>query len=173
MAAEGLSSRICVKGLPKRCDERRLREHFELRGSEVTDVRVMRTREGKSRMFGFVGFRTPEQAEEARSYFSRSFIDTSRLEIEMAKSRGDSELARPWSRHSKGSSAYARTHPEAAQAAPEGAQGALSGGGEGSGSAPSRLGKPDAPRPDPKAKDAKLEEFLGLMQPHSKRQTRL
>ncbi|EOD32976.1 hypothetical protein EMIHUDRAFT_230150 [Emiliania huxleyi CCMP1516] len=31
------SSRICVKGLPKRCDERRLREHFSSRGAEVTD----------------------------------------------------------------------------------------------------------------------------------------
>ena len=59
------SSRICVKGLPKRCDERRLREHFSSRGAEVTDVRIMKTKEGRSRLFGFVGFRTPAEAEEA------------------------------------------------------------------------------------------------------------
>lgn len=37
-------SRLCVKGLPKHLTEKRLREHFEQIGGEVTDVRICRTR---------------------------------------------------------------------------------------------------------------------------------
>ena len=63
-----MTSRICVKNIPKHCDEKKLRAHFDsdaqLAG-ELTDVRVMRTREGKPRQFGFVGFRSEEAAEPA------------------------------------------------------------------------------------------------------------
>lgn len=38
-----ITSRICVKNLPKYVDDRRLREHFEAKG-EVTDAKIMRTR---------------------------------------------------------------------------------------------------------------------------------
>ena len=108
------ATRLCVKNLPKHCDEKRLRKHFESRmdGHEVSDVRVMRTRDGKPRNFGFVGFRSAEAAERARTHFDRSYIDTSKISIEPAKRFGDDEIARPWSRHSKGSSAYLRAHPE-------------------------------------------------------------
>ena len=106
MATDGGSTRLCVKGLPKHCDEKRLRKHFESHGNEVTDVRVMRTKDGKARQFGFVGFRSAEAAERARGFFDRSYIDTSRISLESARKYGDEELQRPWSRHSKGSSAY-------------------------------------------------------------------
>ena len=38
-----VTSRICVKNLPKYADDRRLKEHFSSHG-EVTDAKVMRTR---------------------------------------------------------------------------------------------------------------------------------
>lgn len=38
-----ISSRICVKNIPKHVDETRLREHFSLKG-RVTDAKIMRTR---------------------------------------------------------------------------------------------------------------------------------
>ena len=161
------SSRICVKGLPKRCDERRLREHFSSRGAEVTDVRIMKTKEGRSRLFGFVGFRTPAEAEEARKYFARSFIDTSRISIEAAKSRGDATLARPWSRHSKGSSAWARANPT--DKAPAEGEGGASPAP--AGAASSKSARAEAPGAE--SRDAKLEEFLGLMQPNSKKRMAL
>ena len=71
------------------------------------------TREG----FGFVGFRTPQAAAAAQKHFARSFIDTSRITIEASKPLGDESLARPWSRYSQGSSAWAKKNPEAAKAA--------------------------------------------------------
>jgi RNA recognition motif-containing protein len=41
--AELLSSRVCIKNVPRHCNEARLREHFAARG-EVTDAKVLRTR---------------------------------------------------------------------------------------------------------------------------------
>ena len=38
-----MTSRICVKGLPKHCTDEQLRGHFSLR-SELTDARVVRTK---------------------------------------------------------------------------------------------------------------------------------
>ena len=127
-------SRLCVKNLPKHCDEKRLRQHFAQSGEgEVTDVRVMRTKVGKSRLFGFVGFRTPHAAAAAQKHFARSFIDTSRITIEASKPMGDDSLARPWSRYSQGSSAWAKKNPEVAKAAADDAKAkaAASGGGDG------------------------------------------
>ena len=112
------STRCIVKNIPKHCDEKRLRKHFDSHGRdlEVTDVKVMRTRDGKARQFGFVGFRTAEAAARAMEQFDRTYIDTSRISVESARAFGDSDLNRPWSKHSKGSSAYMREHPEEAPA---------------------------------------------------------
>jgi len=100
-----MSSRICVKNLPRYVTEERLREHFSEKG-EVTDAKIIRTRDGKTRQFGFVGFRTEEEAQDAAKYFHRSFFDTSRLTCELAQPIGGANLPRPWSRHSEGSSAF-------------------------------------------------------------------
>ncbi|KAL7120560.1 hypothetical protein ACP275_02G129100 [Erythranthe tilingii] len=92
-------SRICVKNLPKYVAEDRLREFFSQKG-EVTDAKLMRTKDGKSRQFGFVGFRTEHEAEEATNYFNKSFLDTCRITCEIAQKVGDPNIPRPWSRHS-------------------------------------------------------------------------
>ncbi|CAA0824296.1 Unknown protein [Striga hermonthica] len=92
-------SRICVKNLPKYVAEDRLREFFSEKG-EVTDAKLMRTKEGKSRQFGFVGFRTEHEAKEAIKYFNRTYMDTFRITCEVARKVGDPDIPRPWSRHS-------------------------------------------------------------------------
>ena len=96
------SSRLIVRNLPKHLTDKRLREHFGAKG-EVTDVRIMKTREGKSRQFGFVGFKSEAQAKAARHHFHETYIDTSRVTVEMAVQAGDAQLGRPWSKHSAGS----------------------------------------------------------------------
>ncbi|XP_065865872.1 multiple RNA-binding domain-containing protein 1-like [Euphorbia lathyris] len=93
-------SRICVKSLPKYAAEDRLREVFSKKG-EITDVKLMRTKDGKSRQFAFVGFRTEHEAEEAIKYFNKSYFDTCRISCEIARKFGDPDIPRPWSRHSK------------------------------------------------------------------------
>lgn len=100
------TSRIIVKNLPKYLTEERLKEHFAKQG-EVTDVRLMRNEAGESRRFGFVGFRTPKEATAAVRFFNDTFIDTSHITVDYAKTVGDGGLSRPWSKYSKDSSAHA------------------------------------------------------------------
>eukprot|EP00940_MAST-03C_sp_MAST-3C-sp2_P000920 g920.t1 len=106
------SSRLCVKNLPKYVDEKRLKKHFSTQGV-VTDVRIIRKKDGQSRCFGFVGFEEERSAIKAKEFFDRSFMDTSKLRVEIAKARGSKDIARPWSRHSKGSSLHRERNPEA------------------------------------------------------------
>ncbi|PRW58148.1 Multiple RNA-binding domain-containing 1 [Chlorella sorokiniana] len=157
------TSRICVKNLPKYVDDRRLREHFAARG-EVTDAKVMRTRDGKSRCFGFVGFRTPADAEAAVKYFDRSFFDTMRLAVEFAYKAGTGAAPRAWSKYTEGTSAHKRlAAPEktGANAQPLGA------GADGAAAAAGKKGK-KGKEPLPEEADPKLREFLSVMQPRSK-----
>lgn len=114
------TTRVCVKNLPKHVDDRRLREHFQRKGV-VTDVKVLRTPDGRSRQLGFVGFRTAEDAREAVRYFDNTFLDTSKISVEAARpvplaaeGDGGDPSERPWSKYSAGSSAHARRNPTAA-----------------------------------------------------------
>ncbi|KAK7858288.1 multiple rna-binding domain-containing protein 1, partial [Quercus suber] len=92
-------TRICVKNLPKYVAEDRLRELFSQKG-EITDAKLMRTKNGKSRQFAFIGFRTEPEAGEAIKYFNKSYIDTFRITCEIAHKVGDPSLPRPWSQYS-------------------------------------------------------------------------
>ncbi|MBA0569752.1 hypothetical protein Golob_003463, partial [Gossypium lobatum] len=92
-------SRICVKNLPKHVAEDRLRDFFSQKG-EVTDAKLMRTKDGKSRQFAFIGYRTEQEAEAAIKYFNKSYLDTSRIICEIARKVGDPNTPRPWSRYS-------------------------------------------------------------------------
>lgn len=79
------TSRLVVKGLPKYLDSKKLREHFAA-FAEVTDAKVciqcllnltamvaqVMTKDGESRRFGFVGFKTPKDANRARKHFDKA-----------------------------------------------------------------------------------------------------
>ncbi|CAI2169145.1 15335_t:CDS:10 [Funneliformis geosporum] len=56
----------------------------------------MKTSDGKSRYFGFIGYRTEREANEALKYFNNTYIHTSRIVVEHAKPVNDSSLSRPW-----------------------------------------------------------------------------
>lgn len=81
-------SRLIVKGLPKYLTEDRLKEHFAKEGS-VTDVKLMKKRNGESRQFAFIGYKSSLDAERAVKYFNRTFIDTARIEVIVAKTFSD------------------------------------------------------------------------------------
>ncbi|XP_010529287.1 PREDICTED: multiple RNA-binding domain-containing protein 1 isoform X2 [Tarenaya hassleriana] len=91
-------SRICVKNLPKHVTEDRLRDVFSQKG-EITDAKVIRCKDGKTRQFAFIGFRSEDEAQEAIKYFNKSYLDTSRIFCEIARKVGDPDAPRPWSRH--------------------------------------------------------------------------
>ena len=92
-------SRVIVKNLPQKCSEEKLKEVFSSCG-EVTDVRLMRTKAGTFRKFGFIGFSSAHQAQEALKQFNRTYMGSSKIEVELAKPYGDQTLERPWSKYS-------------------------------------------------------------------------
>jgi multiple RNA-binding domain-containing protein 1 len=112
-------SRIIVKNLPKHATEARLKEHFSAIG-EVTDCRLKKTKDGKTRQFAFVGFRNDTDAKQAVKELNRSFLDTAKISVELAHAPGSEELARPWSKYAAGSSAHEKRNPgQSKQAKPK------------------------------------------------------
>lgn len=77
------TSRIIVKNLPKWSTEEQIRKHFGRQG-HLTDVKLMHTRSGIFRRFAYIGFANADEAATAVKYFNRTFIDTSRIQVEFA-----------------------------------------------------------------------------------------
>ena len=92
-------SRIIVKGLPIYLSDDQLKEHFNKRllknhessqiDNLITDVKVVRDRNGQSRRFAFLGYRNEADARDAIDYFNGSYINTAKLEVYLAKSFAD------------------------------------------------------------------------------------
>ena len=128
-----VSSRLCIKNLPKHYTEVRFREHFSTIG-EVTDCVIKNTHGGTddiskrsswqrqhrkqqqtSRCLGFIGYKTEKMAILAQKYFHNTFIDTSRIDVSFAASRkGRAALSErsSWSKYSAGTSANERLKRE-------------------------------------------------------------
>ncbi|RIA86197.1 hypothetical protein C1645_344933 [Glomus cerebriforme] len=154
-------SRLIIKNLPKNLTDNKFREHFSSKG-QVTDAKIMKTSDGKSRCFGFIGYRTEQEANDALKYFNNTFIFTSRITIEFAKPVNDSLLPRPWSAHSVGSSEYEKRHQQNPN------NKSLDG--------ISKVDKDKYRKSNSKfsivdEKNEKLQEFLEVMQPRSKSKT--
>eukprot|EP00924_Labyrinthula_sp_SR-Ha-C_P013397 augustus_masked-scaffold_5-processed-gene-1.5-mRNA-1 protein AED:0.03 eAED:0.03 QI:0/-1/0/1/-1/1/1/0/688 len=88
------SSRLCVKNLPNFIDEKGLKKHFVSNGFTVTDVKVLRTKDGRSRCFGFVGLPSETVASKAKNYFDKTFINTAKLQVFFALPVGDIRLSK-------------------------------------------------------------------------------
>lgn len=73
-----------MKNIPKHLTGRRFKAHFSKVG-EVTDAKIMRTRDKKSRLFGFIGYYDPKDAQKAIKEFNDTYIDTSKISVELAK----------------------------------------------------------------------------------------
>ncbi|CAM9512245.1 unnamed protein product, partial [Heterosigma akashiwo] len=98
-------TRLFIKNLPKHLTDERFRQHFESKGL-VTDAKILRTKDGESRKIGFIGFKDEKAAATAQKFFNKTFIDTSRIIVEIALPKGDKHLPRPWSKYSEGSSRF-------------------------------------------------------------------
>lgn len=108
-------SRIIVKGLPVFLTDDKLKEHFNKRLIKkyntsqpdfITDVKILKDRNGTSRRFAFIGYKNEEDAIDAINYFDGSFITTAKLEVSMAKSFADPGV--PQSMREKKREAYKR-----------------------------------------------------------------
>ncbi|KAG7263405.1 hypothetical protein CRUP_007411, partial [Coryphaenoides rupestris] len=90
--------------------EERFRELFAAIGT-LTDCTLKFTKDGKFRKFGFVGYKSEDDAVKALQHFNRSFVDTSRVTVEMCKAFGDPSKGRAWSKHSQTPAPSAPTGP--------------------------------------------------------------
>uniref|UniRef100_A0A8C0IKQ6 Probable RNA-binding protein 19 n=1 Tax=Chelonoidis abingdonii TaxID=106734 RepID=A0A8C0IKQ6_CHEAB len=97
-------SRLIVKNLPSGMKEDRFRKLFAAFGT-LTDCSLKFTRDGKFRKFGFIGFKSEDEAKMAMNHFNKSFIDMARITVEFCKSFGDPSKPRAWSKHSRKPSA--------------------------------------------------------------------
>ncbi|KAF5322105.1 hypothetical protein D9619_001971 [Psilocybe cf. subviscida] len=133
-------SRLIVKNLPVYVTPERLREHFQQKGGPsgtITDVKVSSKRDGTSRRFGFVGFKSDEEAAAAQKWFNRTFIDSARIDVTVTEGAKDAPASRPNKR---------RRLEQLAPAAPS--------------DLPSTSSQPPLEK-----QDAKLEEFMNIMKP--------
>lgn len=83
-------SRLIVKNLPAYLTQERLRKHFAASdgpGGTLTDVKLVLKPDGTSRRFGFIGFKSTEEAERAKKWFNRSFVDSSRITVDVVDVR--------------------------------------------------------------------------------------
>ncbi|KAA6404004.1 MAG: putative pre-rrna processing protein [Streblomastix strix] len=94
------SQRIIVFGLPDYFQDEGLRQHFSSFAA-VTDASIKRKTNGKSRQFGFVGFKDEVTAQNAVNHFNKTFVNTSRITVELAKPVGDVSISIPKSNKSQ------------------------------------------------------------------------
>ncbi|KAI6118428.1 hypothetical protein F5141DRAFT_1194724 [Pisolithus sp. B1] len=88
-------SRLIVKNLPTYLTPVGLRSHFEQQGAPpgtITDIKVSHKPDGTTRRFGFIGFKSDGEAAAAREYFDRTFIDSTRIRVEVVE---DAPVPRP------------------------------------------------------------------------------
>ncbi|GLV42925.1 uncharacterized protein CBL_20481 [Carabus blaptoides fortunei] len=104
-------SRLIVKNLPKSITEEKLRTLFSPKG-EITDIQLKYTPDGKFRQFGFIGYRTVEQAEEAIDFFNNTCINTSKISVEKCVNLGDASKVQSWSKYASDSTAYKKKHAD-------------------------------------------------------------
>lgn len=102
-------SRLIIKNLPPYYKDTHLRNLLTPSKSDLTDIKIIHTQGGRSRQFAFVGLRTQAAANALKKRLHNTYVATSKITVETARAvgsgEGDKEL-RPWSKYSRGSSAY-------------------------------------------------------------------
>ncbi|KAG6844322.1 hypothetical protein H0H87_007806 [Tephrocybe sp. NHM501043] len=135
-------SRLIIKNLPAYATPARLREHFEQKsgpGGTLTDLKVAMKQDGTSRRFGFVGYKTEKEAFAAKEWFDRTFIDSTRISVNIVEGAKDAPAPRPNKRP--------RLGPSPNESVPE----------KKAKTTTSTVEQPD--------KDDQLDEFMKVMQP--------
>ncbi|EPE30698.1 RNA-binding, RBD [Glarea lozoyensis ATCC 20868] len=143
------SSRIFITGLPPAITEDDFKKHFSAK-SAITDAKLI-----AHRRIGYVGYKTPEDAQKAVKYFNRSFIRMSKIGVELARPISDQTL--PVSR--KAQREQEREHAATRRKEYESLK-------KSELNTASKRKRDDVDEADPK-----LKEFLEVMQPASKAKT--
>ncbi|KIJ13743.1 hypothetical protein PAXINDRAFT_170284, partial [Paxillus involutus ATCC 200175] len=111
-------SRLIVKNLPPYLTPDRFRKHLEQNGAPggtITDLKIAHKPDGTSRRFGFVGFKTDQEAAAARDWFDRTYIDSARLSVAVVEGTKDAPAPRPNKRRRVDMDEQTTTPPELPQ----------------------------------------------------------
>ncbi|KAH9943660.1 hypothetical protein B0H21DRAFT_810303 [Amylocystis lapponica] len=150
-------SRLIVKNLPAYLTQQKLRVYFEGKdgpGGTLTDVKLVLRPDGTSRRFGFVGYKTPTDAERAKKWFDRTFVDSSRISVEIVD---DAPPPRPNKRPRLGPSPSEEAVVDSSTKVT-------------TGKSTTKKTKTEAiSKGKNKADDAQLDEFMQIMQPRTKK----
>lgn len=68
------------------------------------------TKDGKFRNFGFIGYRTEEQASQAKEYFDGTCVNSMKITVQICANLGDEKKPRAWSKYAPDSNAYKELH---------------------------------------------------------------
>ncbi|KAF8584613.1 RNA-binding domain-containing protein [Ramaria rubella] len=140
-------SRLLIKNIPVNATPESLRAHLlstKHNAPIITDVRVAHKRDGTSRRFAFVGFKTDDQAHAAKEWFHGTYWGSQKLSVEVVQGVKDAPAPRPNKRPRL-------LEPERA-------------------SAPTKpKPKVDAKNPDATEDDSLRAEFISLMNPRNKK----
>jgi len=104
-------TRVCIKNLPPTTTEQDLKEFIlseqrrhakkhrlsttkddavdESEKIQITDCKILKNSQGKSRKVAFVGFRQPEHASHVIEKFHRTYLNMSRITVEAATAKRD------------------------------------------------------------------------------------
>ncbi|KAG6452797.1 LOW QUALITY PROTEIN: probable RNA-binding protein 19 [Manduca sexta] len=104
-------SRLIIKNLPNKVTVDQLKDIFAEKG-EVTDVQLKYTKDGKFRNFGFIGYRSEEQANAAKEYFNGTCIRSMKIQVETCANLGDEKKPRAWSKYAPDSTAFKKIHKD-------------------------------------------------------------
>ncbi|XP_066272477.1 probable RNA-binding protein 19 isoform X1 [Branchiostoma lanceolatum] len=88
-------SRLIVKNLPPSITKHKFQSMFEAIGT-VTDCKLKYSKNGQFRHFGFVGFRSHQEAEKAVQQFHNSFLNAVRIQVEFCKDLSGKDTPMPW-----------------------------------------------------------------------------
>ncbi|XP_066148088.1 probable RNA-binding protein 19 [Euwallacea fornicatus] len=102
-------SRLIVKNLPKATTEEKLRHLFSEHGT-ITDIQLKYTKKGNFRNFGFIGFRTEDEANKALQSLNNTFLTTSKISVEKCASLGDTSKPKAWSKYASDSTAFKKAN---------------------------------------------------------------
>ncbi|EIN05691.1 RNA-binding domain-containing protein [Punctularia strigosozonata HHB-11173 SS5] len=147
-------SRLIVKNIPSYVTPDRLREYFQQKGAPsgtITDAKVAQKSDGTSRRFGFIGFKTDAEAAAARDWFDRTFLDSSRIAVQIVQGAKDAPAPRPSKRPRLGPSPAERDTPQA--------------------SSSTHVKEKEQAMKTKNKKDQQLEEFMETMKPRKKGRT--
>ncbi|KAJ3759532.1 hypothetical protein EV360DRAFT_41717 [Lentinula raphanica] len=140
-------SRLIVKNLPSYVTPDRLRRHFEQKGAPagtLTDVTVAYKNDGTPRRFGFVGFKTNEEALAAREWFDKTFVDSTRIYVNIVEGFKDAPKPRPNKRRRLDVDVADTEHRPTTE--------------------PKRTSGSNTTKAEKSKKDSHLDEFLDVMQ---------